>query len=77
MSKMCFANKANKFRILKVGICEGKDCPFIKTKIQLKESVRKAYARIAYLDISKQNYIANKYYQGKYPWRKEGVGHNS
>lgn len=77
MSKMCFANQANNCRVLKVKTCVGKGCPFLKTRIQLKEGVKRANSRLASLDISKQNHIANRYHEGNYPWRKDGVGHNS
>ena len=50
MSKMCHANRANKCRILKVNTCQGKECPFIKTKIQLKNDIKKVYERIVSLD---------------------------
>lgn len=72
MSKMCHANRANKCRILKINTCQGKECPFIKTKIQLKNDIKKVYERIVSLDKSKQEHIANKYYHGRYPWLQEG-----
>ncbi len=75
MSKTCYANKNNQCRILTVGKCTGKSCTFIKTSMELKESVKKAYTRISSLDEVDQKYISDTYYKGRYPWREGDIDH--
>ncbi len=73
MSKICHANRNNQCRMLNVGKCTGKSCPFKKTSTELKESVKKAYARISSLDEVVQKHISDTYYKGRYPWRKDAM----
>jgi hypothetical protein len=51
--------------------CLGEKCPFFKTPEQALEGKRKRYARLASLDKTTQRYIAEKYYNGRMPWRKK------
>ncbi len=61
--KYCFAYKHNGCTALKVRKCEG--CSFYKTKEQYEIGQRKVLERIRSLDIDKQKYISETYYDGK------------
>jgi hypothetical protein len=61
--KDCFAYKHNGCTALKVRKCEG--CSFYKTKEQYEIGQRKVLERIRSLDIDKQKYISETYYDGK------------
>ena len=53
--------------------CPGRKCAFFRTPAQARASLRRANARLASLDRTSQEYIAEKYYDGRMPWR-EGKG---
>ena len=61
--KDCFAYRRNGCTALKVRKCEG--CSFYKTKEQYEIGQRKVLERIRSLDIDKQKYISETYYDGK------------
>jgi hypothetical protein len=55
--------------------CPGEKCPFYRTPEQAQELRRKANARLASLDKTTQRYIAEKYYNGRMPWRESDENH--
>ena len=57
--------------------CPGEKCPFYRTPEQAQELRRKANARLASLDRTSQEYIAEKYYDGRMPWRRKDENHYS
>lgn len=61
--KYCFAYKHNGCTALKVRKCEG--CSFYKAKERYEIGQRKVLERIRSLDIDKQKYISETYYDGK------------
>ena len=64
----CFAMKMGKCGAMEKG-CPGYEvCPFYKTQAQSDEDRRKAFERIAGLPLPRQSYIAETYYNGRYPW---------
>ena len=74
-TERCFAEskKGRRCRALECGKCVGHNkCSFYATKAQQAESVSKAYARLRSLPAEKQLHIAYKYYNGDYPWQREG-----
>jgi hypothetical protein len=66
----CFAARGDYCIALKVGKCHGPKCSFYRTPEAAKASIRKAYARIAELDYTMQEYISIKYYLGMMPWTR-------
>lgn len=69
MSKLCFAKDKNgTCKILEVTECKIGDCAFYKTQVQLDDSNKKAKERLARLEESKQQAIAQKYYNEKKKW---------
>ena len=64
----CFAKKMGKCGALETGCPGYENCPFYRTREQVDESRRRAFARIAGLSLPEQVYIADTYYQGKMPW---------
>ena len=49
--------------------CPGEEfCPFYKTQAQSDADRRKAFDRIAGLPLPQQVYIADTYYNGRFPW---------
>ncbi len=74
MENKCYAFLGQKqCRILSVKNCPG--CSFFKTIEQKKESLKKAFTRLASLDKVHQDYIADKYYNRKMLWQNGGEGH--
>ena len=64
----CFAMKLGKCGAMEKG-CPGYEvCPFYKTQAQSDADRRKAFYRIAGLPLPQQVYIADTYYNGKFPW---------
>ncbi len=61
----CFAYMKSGCRVLNVRKCEGKSCPFMKTKEQLEENRLKVMKRIRSLDDDVVRYIIETYYGGK------------
>jgi hypothetical protein len=49
----------------------GEKCPFYKTADQMRDELRRVYIRLTALDIDRQAYIANKYYNGERIWMEE------
>ena len=49
-------------------------CSFGLTPRELRQSTLHAYERLASLDLTDQDYIANKYYGGKMPWKEIANG---
>jgi hypothetical protein len=74
MNKECFAYKNNQCRALnEAEWCkDDKACAFYKTKEEQNHSINKAYTRLTSLDKDTQRYIVDKYYNGKYHWKKAG-----
>lgn len=72
MEPICFANENNYCRSLDVKKCPGLKCPFFKTVGEQETHQKRAFERIAALDKVMQTYIAEKYYERKYPWLKGG-----
>ena len=66
--KTCFAMKLGKCVATENG-CNGYAlCPFYKTKERSDADRRKAFERIAGLPLPQQVYIADTYYNGRFPW---------
>lgn len=63
----CFANKNDKCQLLDIKKCKV-ECVFFKTPEQAEEGRKKAYERIASLDIEMQKSIAENYYGDRWPW---------
>lgn len=68
MNKNCFALKNRDCKALTKTLCVTDSCPFYKTSEQFAMDRRTAMAHLTSLDISAQDYIAEKYYEGKYVW---------
>ena len=53
--------------------CRGQheQCPFYKTEAQYSDEIIKCSSRLKSLPAETQAYIADKYFNGKYPWRKK------
>lgn len=51
-------------------------CSFGITPNELRQSTLHAYERLASLDLTDQDYIANKYCGGKMPWKEITHGSN-
>ena len=51
-------------------------CSFGLTPNELRQSTLRAYERLASLDLTDQDYIANKYCGGKMPWKESTNGSN-
>jgi len=60
--------KCNRLTLL---ICNKCGCPFKKTREEDLASIQRAYQRLASLNDSTQNRIAQKYYGGYMPWNKK------
>lgn len=75
MNNNCFAYKNKRCKALDRMLCADNNCQFYKTEEEQKESLKKAYARLASLDKAEQKYISDNYYKGKYPWLKAGDVH--
>ena len=58
---------------LTVKICIGEDCAFYKTADEAKTSKEKANKRLRSLPKIDQQYIADKYHNGKMIWNKGGT----
>jgi len=56
---------------LTLSYCKGVDCTFMKIKETYVSSLKKAQERLSTLDEKKQARIAQKYYDGKRPWKQE------
>ena len=54
--------------LLKLKICQGINCPFMRSKNELKNITRYWEARLSSLDEEKQERISRMYYGGKMPW---------
>ena len=68
----CFALKKNgECRALNSHRNCGELCVFFKTTEQQNEGIRRAYLRLSTLPTEQQLYIADTYYKGSMPWRKE------
>ena len=50
-------------------------CSFGITPRELRQSTLRAYERLASLDSTDQDYIANKYFGDKMPWKENANGH--
>ena len=55
---------------LKVKTCDEEECAFYRTDIEEKISKEKADKRLRSLPKIDQQYIADKYHDGKMPWQK-------
>ena len=78
VNEKCFAKRKSPSRsgncICLVGNCPGYDrCPFYKPVWKYENDVGQRYARLASLSVGQQNYIANTYYRGLMPWRRDMV----
>lgn len=51
--------------------CQGEECTFKRTCKEDFDSIQCAHQRLSSLNISKQSYIAKKYYGGSMPWNKK------
>ena len=73
LEKSCFAyiHPGRKCVVLKNNIGCGAACPFRKSKMDYVVAQRKADWTLSHLSEEMQWYIAEKYYSGKRPWRKE------
>ena len=54
--------------LLKLKICQGINCPFMRSKNELKNITRYWEARLSSLGEEKQERISRMYYGGKMPW---------
>jgi hypothetical protein len=50
--------------------CIGKNCRFMRSEEECRNSLMYTFQRLASLDDEKQRYIAEKYYRGRKPWIK-------
>ena len=67
----CFANRNGaRCKIMQSEICEG-ICSFFKTKKALKQDRTQAFIRLAGLPAEHQSCIAEKYFNGKQPWKNQ------
>jgi hypothetical protein len=75
MNTSCFACRGSKCRILlsEHAHCEG--CRFFKSKTQAVADREHALDLIAAKPPEQQQYIADKYFYGKMPW-KDGDGYD-
>lgn len=69
----CYALRKGRCKVLNVKKCEGPNCVFNKTEMQLKENKQKAMEKIKSLSLDKQMHISKEYYEGKMPWLKGGI----
>jgi len=76
MNTSCFACRGDECIALKPtkACCEG--CRFFKTMRRARIGRKRARALIAAKPPEQQKYIADKYYQGAMPWRKDGEKHD-
>ncbi len=72
MNDKCFALSARQKCIaLSNRGCVGRTiCPFYKTRERAEADREKVNARLCALSIEKQAIIADKYYEGRMPWRE-------
>ncbi len=73
INEKCFAlGKSCDCRALEISRCPGYlQCKFYKPKWKYKRDLILVMARFYSLSDEKQIAIANKYYYGRMPWRKE------
>ena len=73
MEKSCFAyiHPGRKCVVLKNNSGCGPACPFRKSNMDYQVAQRKADWRLSQMSEEMQWYIAEKYYRGERPWRKE------
>ncbi len=70
-NNMCFARRQYCVcSVLLVKECDGFRCAFYKTQEQFKADLNQANKRLAALHPATQQYIAERYYDGVYEWRK-------
>lgn len=71
MKNMCFAAApGGKCRVLLVGACQGKDCPFYKTQAQLDQERAQVKVSLQRLSDEDRSWIAEKYYDENKLWRE-------
>ena len=78
MNEKCFALKKVKTRTgncaCREGNCTGYSiCPFYKPVWKFQRGLELKYAKLSALPEAKQRHIANKYYRGLMPWRRDMV----
>lgn len=78
MNERCFALKEKMGHPPFCACCEGNcpghtACAFYKPVWRFQHEREKKYARLAALPEMMQEHIANKYYRGMMPWRKDRV----
>jgi len=76
MNTFCFACKGDQCIALDNPPCASEQlqpCPFFKTQAQFDADREHAMELIAAKTDEEQSYIADKYYQGRMPW-KDGDG---
>lgn len=73
IDEKCFAlSKSRDCRALEIRSCPGyKQCAFYKPRWKHERDLSRVEARFSGLSEEKQSEIANKYYHGQMPWRKE------
>lgn len=72
MKIACFANKNGKCKALTSCLCKKSECPFYKTKQQLKDEKLKVANRLSSLDRLTQKCIADTYRGGNTDWFEGG-----
>ena len=78
MNERCFALKRVTTRTGDCVCCEGgcpgyAACPFYKPMWKFERELERKYAKLSALPESKQLYIAQKYYKGLMPWRRDFI----
>lgn len=63
--------RGNRCSKLIIKSCQGDKCTFMKTVEQQKESCKNSHERLRTLSRETQLCIAEKYYGGSMPWKKE------
>lgn len=77
MNIKCFGGKGKSgCEMLVVRKCPGDCCSYFKTEVQHQSDMQKALRRLASLDKENQEFIADKYYNGKMPWLEGGAGND-
>jgi len=72
MLKNCFANRGGECIALKPAEAYCRGCAFFKTTAQAEAERESAWSIIAAKPHYQQEYIADKYYQRKMPWKEAG-----
>lgn len=72
LKDMCInRTRGNRCSKLIIKSCPGDKCTFMKTTKEQESSCKYSFERLRTLSRDTQLYIADKYYGGSMPWKKE------